>query len=186
LGDLPQDCEFEPTLPAPVVFSPFASGLRWDWITAAVQAIGKDLVIIGSDREAALSNPHVSRYMDKDWEYAGRLASEEALRLLARARLVLAPFIDGITGRRTSAMAALSAGARVVTRRGHLHDPHFDDCISGSALSKAEFARLAVSTWTSEDSASDRAKRISWYDEQLSPTALDTELLNVVLENRSL
>jgi glycosyltransferase involved in cell wall biosynthesis len=53
----------------------------------------------------------------------GYLPEKDTLQWLARADIVLAPFIDGISARRTSVMAALSAGRPVVTNRSYQTDP---------------------------------------------------------------
>ena len=93
----------------PVVFSPFAAGLRWDWIATAVRAIGapRGLTIIGGDEGGARARADIAPWIAPGWDWRGRLPAGDIIQLLSRARLVLAPFIDGITGRRTSICAAL-------------------------------------------------------------------------------
>ena len=54
---------------------------------------------------------------------AGELPSEAVAARLSIATLALQPFPDGISTRRTSAMAALGLGVPVVTTEGHLTDP---------------------------------------------------------------
>jgi len=180
LGNPPSKIESEPPLSSPVVFSPFASGLRWDWITAAVQSLGVGLVVVGSDYETFLEHPNVGRYANGGWDYRGRMSAEEALRLLARARLVLAPFVDGITARRTSAMAALSCGSRLLTSSGHLCDTWFAHGPATVVDSSAEFSDSAIDLWETEVTPSGRAERIAWFDEHLSPADLDSLLLSIV------
>ncbi|HEY8280334.1 MAG TPA: glycosyltransferase [Bdellovibrionota bacterium] len=53
----------------------------------------------------------------------GRLPAEEVSRWIARSTMLLAPFLDGISTRRGSAMAALSHGKPLVTTRGSSTDP---------------------------------------------------------------
>jgi hypothetical protein len=172
-----------PPLTAPVVFSPLASGLRWDWILAAVDAIGASpgLIVIGATlAEAAAHLP--GRYARAAWEWRGRQPASDALDLLARAPLVLAPFEDGITARRTSALAALSTGARVVTSSGHLYDAAFD---GGPivAHSPSEFAALAARTWRESDTPQARAARRAWHDARFLPATLDERLRALVAGN---
>ena len=180
LGDPPENIESEPQLPSPVVFSPFASGLQWDWIISAVEALDAGLVVVGSDAQAASDHTIVGRYASDSWDYRGRVTADEALSLLARARLVLAPFVDGLTGRRTSAMASLSCGARLLTSAGHLSDPIFGDGPAVIAGSKEEFVQAACAAWGNEDSASDREQRQSWYRDHCSAAHLDNQLLTIV------
>ena len=172
-----------PPLTSPVLFSPFASGLQWTWVVAAVQAIGADppLIVIGADADTARRHRTAGRWHDARWEYRGFAPPQDALALLARARLVLAPFEDGLTGRRTSVLAALSTGARVVSSRGHLFDPAFDASPVRLAGTEAEFAQTASHTWGEPDTEPQRGARLRWYREHLDPAALDARLLRLVL-----
>jgi len=182
LGEAPPTPQ-GPPLASPVLFSPFASGLRWPWIVAAVQAIGADppLIVIGADSQGARQHHTAGRRHDPRWEWRGFLPPQAALALLARARLVLAPFEDGLTGRRTSALAALSAGARLVSSRGPLFDPAYQDGPAQLAATEAEFASLAARTWDEPDDALRRTARLAWYREHLDPADLDARLLRLVL-----
>ncbi|HXV85407.1 MAG TPA: hypothetical protein VD793_01855 [Gemmatimonadales bacterium] len=182
LGDAPAE-PAGPPLDAPVLFSPFASGLSWSWIASAVEAIGAHppLIVLGATRETARQHHAARRWQDSQWEWTGFLPPADALGLLARARLVLAPFEDGLTGRRTSALAALSAGARLVSSRGHLFDPTLEGGPVQFADSRADFARLAANTWGEPDDAVRRAARLHWYRQHLDPRDLDDRLLTVVL-----
>jgi len=164
-----------------VVFSPFAAGLRWDWIDRAVRAIGAGLIVIGADRAAAAAHPVVSRYVAPEWQFHGRLPAPEALALLGRARLVLAPFVDGLTGRRTSALAAMSTGARLLTSDGHLVDPTL---VAGPAVlgtTPEGYARAAVECWQVPQTPDEREEQIQWYRTLLDARALDHMLLTLML-----
>ena len=108
------------------------------------------------------------------------MSATEALGLLARARLVFAPFVDGLTGRRTSAMAAMSCGSRLLTSNGHLFDPAFAEGPAVVTDSKKQFSRTARTLWDTEDTLSDREQRLSWYRERCLATALDDRLLAIV------
>ncbi|MBI4503071.1 MAG: hypothetical protein HY700_18175 [Gemmatimonadetes bacterium] len=169
-------------LPAPVVFSPFASGLNWPWIVAAARAVNATpgLIVIGATQEEAAHHPTVSRYMESGWTWRGRPDAGEVLSLLGRARLVLAPFIDGLTGRRTSACAALSTGARVLSSSGPLFDPSFPEAVPAAA-SEHEFVQLATRLWADTDSEPARARRLEWYARTLDPRLLDRRLLGILL-----
>jgi hypothetical protein len=170
-----------PELPSPVVFSPFAAGLRWPWIVDAVRAIGAGLIVIGADRATALEHPIVAPLVADDWDFRGRLPARDVLSLLARARLVLAPFVDGLTGRRTSALAALSTGARLLTSDGHLVDPTL---VAGPAIlgtTREGYARAAVECWEIPQTPDERERQLAWYQALLNPRALDHMLLTLML-----
>ena len=180
LGVPPALAQPGPMLPAPCVFSPFAAGLNWDWIAAAVRAIGEGLVIVGSDQQTAAGNPVLAKYLDLGWDCRGRLAGPDVLNLLGHAHLVLAPYVDGLTGRRTSAMAALSTGARVLSSTGPLFDPAFRDGPVALAASKSEFVAAAQRLWATDDPGAARAERLALYAERLDPQVLDRQLLDLV------
>ena len=173
LGPVPPATSPTP-LPAPVVFSPTAAGFRFGWIVAAARAIGAKpgLILIGT--HAAEAPPH------PDWDWRGRLPGPDALRIMAQARLMLAPFIDGATGRRTSLLAAVSSGARVISSGGPLLDPVFRDSPVLIANNEAEFVDLAVRTWNAPDAPAAREARLTWYGRHFEPAALDARLLRVV------
>ncbi len=167
-------------LTAPVVFSPFAAGLNWEWIVRAVRAIGAPggLVVLGATEEEARQHP-IGRWFEPGWDWRGRLPSAEIVPLLARARLVLAPFVDGVTGRRTSVCAALGTGARTLTSTGHLFDPFFRQGLDVAATG-TEFAERAAALWAAPDPPAERARRLEWYDRFLDPRLLDARLLRLV------
>lgn len=170
-----------PQFEAPLVFSPFASGLSWPWILAAEAAVGSTgLVIVGATwadaRARGLALPERAR----SWQWLGRLPSAGALAALARARLVLAPYADGLTGRRTAALAALSTGARVVSSTGPLSDPVFAGGPVELAGNAAAFSRLAAERWAAPDDTRARAERRAWFDREFDPNRLDGRLLAIV------
>ena len=179
LGDPDRTAPSGAELPAPVVFSPFASGLNWDWIVAAAQCAGAQpgLTVIGTDWETARRHPTLKRWADPAWDWRGRLGATSVLALLAHAKVVLAPFVDGLTGRRTSAFAAASTGARLVSSRGPLFDPAFDAAPFALATTKSEFCELTRALFQTPDPPGERRRRAEWYDERLAPKGIDRQLL---------
>lgn len=182
LGEPLSQLPTQPPLTAPVVFSPFAAGLEWRWIVAAVEAIGATppLIVIGADEQEVRDHHVVGRWWRAEWSCRGRLPAEEVLPLLSRAPLVLAPFGDGLTGRRTSAMAAMSAGAQVLSSVGPLFDPLFDDSPVALARTAEEFVERARRIWSDPDSHSHRDERLEWHHAHLEPKTLDARLLDLV------
>ena len=185
LGEPPAEPRGLP-LPAPVVFSPLAAGLSWHWIVAAAQEIGAEprLTVIGATWEQAHADRVVRPYADPTWDWRGRLPAAAVLDLLMRAPLVLAPFSDGLTTRRTSAMAALSAGARVVSSTGPLFDERLTEAGVALAADKHSFVSLARAVWHTPDQPADRAGRLRWYAEQLDPRRWDRYVLRRLLAER--
>ena len=169
----------ETSLPAPVVFSPLASGLNWAWIAEAVEAVGATpgLIVIGADWETARRHRRLRRWADPAWEWRGFLERSAVLSLLARARLVLAPFVDGLTGRRTSALAAASVGAPLLSSRGHLFDRALETGPFALANTAQEFRDLAVSLFARSRSAASGQPKLEWYQRHLAPAELDQKLL---------
>jgi hypothetical protein len=168
---------------APVVFSPFASGLAWPWILAAQAAVGapSGLVVVGATWEEARSRGLALPPRARGWRWLGRLPSADALAALARARLVLAPYVDGLTGRRTAALGALSTGARLVSSVGPLGDPVFADGPVELARNAAEFGRVAAARWAAPDDGVAASERRAWFERHFNPVRLDSRLLEIVL-----
>jgi hypothetical protein len=172
-----------PDLAAPVVFSPFAAGLAWPWILAAAAAIGATppLVVLGATHAEAVARGLPLPADAATWDWRGRLPGPEALTGLARARLVLAPYVDGLTGRRTAALAALSTGSRVASARGPLSDPVFEAGPVALADHRTAYADLARDLWMRPDSGDGHAVRRRWFAEHFDPDRLDDRLLAIVL-----
>jgi glycosyltransferase involved in cell wall biosynthesis len=78
------------------------------------------LLIIGSGDLDGIHVSNPDRVVD-----AGYVPADRASRLLACGDVFLAPFVDGVSARRTSVMAAMAHGLPVVTTTGHLTDPIF-------------------------------------------------------------
>jgi glycosyltransferase involved in cell wall biosynthesis len=105
------------------VFSPAASGFRHDWVRhAAARLAGSSHRVwvrfgFGSDRGLP-QLPEGARCLTVG-------PGEQALmaRTMRAMDLVAAPFVDGLTLRRGSAMFALASGIATVSSTGPLHDP---------------------------------------------------------------
>ncbi len=168
---------------SPVVFSPFAGGLNWKWIAAAAEAIDATpgLTILGADAAAGRQHPSTRPWVRDSWEWSGFLEPPEILAAVGRARVVFAPFIDGATGRRTSLLASLSTGAKVISASGPLLDPVFRDSPVSLASSDAEFVQAAVDSWSAADDADKRKQRIAWFARHFDPATLDQRLLGIML-----
>lgn len=111
-----------------VYFSPRGSGKDCALVDAVWNRL-KDLprvrwVVIGAERdEARKILPRMSA--DPSALFAGYLSPDMVSRWLLAADLCLVPFVDGISTRRTSAIAAMAHGAPVASNTGRLTDSIF-------------------------------------------------------------
>jgi len=97
----------------------------WDLAKAAARQLkssGQDVAVLhlGPGKDYA-----ESLFKDLLWRSDGVLPAEELSRRLAATDVFLAPFADGISTRRTTAMAALQHGLPVVSTRGDATDEVF-------------------------------------------------------------
>jgi glycosyltransferase involved in cell wall biosynthesis len=119
------------------VFSPGAAGMATDWIAHAAAAGAHEaraawiLLGAGSEREPQ-AFPAGVRVRRLAW-----LPAERVSAVLQALDLALAPYQDGLTLRRTGAMAALAHGVAVVSSRGPLFDPALDGAAACAATAEA-------------------------------------------------
>lgn len=109
-------------------------------------------------------------------EFLGRLSADEVSRELQRATVVLLPFLDGVSTRRGSFMAALAHGCAVVTTSGRNTDPlipFHDFCLISAAEARPFFQDNALAllddSWAREQLGN---KARQYYDEHFSVAAL--------------
>jgi glycosyltransferase involved in cell wall biosynthesis len=102
-------------------------------------------------------------------EGTGRLSSVDAAAALGACDVLIAPYPDGVTTRRTSVMAALASGRPVVTTDGALTEPIWRDtgavalAPAGDPASFAQAVRQLASDPLLRASLGGRGRRI--YDE---------------------
>jgi glycosyltransferase involved in cell wall biosynthesis len=88
----------------------------------------------------------------------GPLASDDLARLLSAADLFLAPFVDGVSTRRGSVMAALQHALPVVGTEGHLTDA----CLRESgALRLVPAAQIATFANVASSLVQDQTRRVA-------------------------
>ena len=128
------------------IFSPAASGFAHDWIAAAVARLAPRTEVVwvrfgfGSDRALPgyPSGANVRTVGETDPATVGKVM--RALDLAA------APYVDGLTMRRTGAMLALAHGVPTVSSTGHLFDPQLRqiaDCEPSADAFAGRLERLA-------------------------------------------
>jgi len=99
-------------------FGSTGGGKQFDWVLEAWRRVsawepGCALVVIGGGRGIRLPAREASRF-----RALGYLPAPEASRALQAVDLLLLPFLDGVSERRSSFMAALAHGTPLVTRLG--------------------------------------------------------------------
>jgi hypothetical protein len=77
-------------------------------------------------------------------------------------------------------LAALSAGARVVSSTGPLFDPFFATGPLAFGADLEQFTAAAVRVWRTDDAPGHRVERRAWYGVHLDPRRLDQSLLRIV------
>ena len=128
------------------VFSPAAAGFRRDWIEEAARRLAAEAgrqrvtwVVFGNGADRVLAGPPagvaVRRVTERDAGVVGR-----TMRAVDAAA---APYVDGLTMRRTGAMLALAHGIPTVSSTGPLFDPRLADLAACEASAGALSERLA-------------------------------------------
>ncbi len=127
------------------VFSPAASGFRHDWIAAAAARLGGHPRVrwvrfgFGSARDLP-GYPAGPRTI-----VLGEGEPTIVARTMRALDLVLAPYVDGLTLRRTGAMLGLATGVATVSATGPLFDgalASLADCLDSPAAFAARVAEL--------------------------------------------
>lgn len=107
------------------VFSPGASGLRRDWVCRAASALRERPVRwVFFGRNAETPPPGFPAGVPA--KCLGWVEPAKASEIFRALDIAAQPFEDGLTLRRTSAMAALAHGVPLVSSRGALFDPSLD------------------------------------------------------------
>ncbi len=126
------------------VFSPGASGFLADWIAVAAGRLA------GHPRTRWVRFGHGSERPWPGWPSGGRTITlgegppDVVARTMRALDLVAAPYADGLTLRRTSAMFALASGIATVSSTGPLFDPTAGALAACEPTADAFAARLAV------------------------------------------
>ena len=126
------------------VFSPGAAGLLTDWLARAARGGVRNAVWVyfgaGSERGPE-GLPADLRVLRLGW-----LPPERVSAVLQALDLAVAPYADGLTLRRTGAMAALAHGSALAGSRGPLFDPALEGAaaLADSAGAFAEAVRALV------------------------------------------
>ena len=128
------------------VFSPAAAGFSHDWIAAAVRRLASHprvtWVLFGFGSAKAWpgfpSGDHVI--------VAGEGTPDRIAATMRAIDIAAAPYVDGLTMRRSGAMLALATGIPTVSSMGHLFDADLTalaDCEPDAAAFAEKLARLA-------------------------------------------
>lgn len=143
-------------------FSPAAAGFRRDWIEEACQRLASDPRVIwvsfGFGHQLVPQRPptqlRVIRVPDTN--------AETVTRTMRALDIAAAPYVDGLTMRRSGAMLALAHGIPLVSSTGHLFDERLADLAACESSSDAFASRLVRLVGSDEDRAA-LAKRARGY-----------------------
>ena len=124
-------------------FSPHAAGFLHEWVAEAARRLVDDRRVVwvtfghGSERLPA-GLPSEARVLR-----LGTLSPEDAGNAMRALDVAVAPFFEGLTMRRTSAMLALAHGVPTVSSTGHLFDGRLGALAACEPTADAFAARLA-------------------------------------------
>lgn len=150
-----------------------------DWVIEAYDQLPESiqnqfpLVIVGSKIE---NLPCQELIKKRDIRVLGYLSPTDVSTLLHFSSLVLAPFVDGVSSRRGSVLAALSNGSLVITNKGRNTNPEipWDQfslvCSSDLKADYTNFVSNAVSQLSSFEIKKAEAKKayLQFFDSQIS------------------
>jgi glycosyltransferase involved in cell wall biosynthesis len=114
----------------------------------------------------------------------GEVPTAELARTVRALDLLVAPYVDGLTMRRSSAMAALACGVPVVSSTGHLFDfrlAEFAACEPDAGAFASRVALLA----RDPDARAAAARRAAEAGRVSSPATLATAILEVLVAPRA-
>ncbi|MBI3780394.1 MAG: glycosyltransferase [candidate division NC10 bacterium] len=165
-------------------FSPLGSGKRFDFVGAAWRQLREhipqvSLVVIGANADEVQGRFRDIPGGDKVC-YTGYLPPEDVSRHLLALDFVLAPFEDGISCRRTSAIAAMAHGLPLVTTRGQLTDPLFEGSpmVLIPAADSEQFAQAAADLAADAGRREDLGRRTrAFFDQHFSWKIIAQNLL---------
>lgn len=115
-----------------VMLNPLGTGKQFDLVSRVWKRLASrhekvGLLIVGVGREEALRRFPAAPDGDRT-AYTGFFPDEAASRLLGCADVGLAPYVDGLSSRRSSTISMMAHGLPIVSTRAELTDPGvFDD-----------------------------------------------------------
>jgi glycosyltransferase involved in cell wall biosynthesis len=129
------------------VFSPRAAGFNAAWLASGAAALAREPAVRWIFFGAGSDAPPDGFPARPGTLCLGWLAPERASAVFAALDVAAAPFDDGLTLRRSSAMAALAHGVPLVSSRGPLFDPALEDaavCAEGAGDFAEALRRLVT------------------------------------------
>jgi glycosyltransferase involved in cell wall biosynthesis len=159
------------------VFSPAAAGFLRPWIEEAAKKLAGNAqvawIVFGFGEELVLRDPPPgSRVLHvPDHE------PEVVTRIMRALDIAAAPYVDGLTLRRSGAMLALAHGVPTVSSTGPLFDQRLSELAACEATSAAFAARLARLVMNQGERAA-QAARAQGYRTKASVEVLARQLLN--------
>jgi len=157
------------------IFSPGAAGLRGQWLVEAAAGLPAQppvrWVFFGGG-EAPPGFPESVPIARLGW-----LDAERASEVFRALDFAAAPFEDGLTLRRSSAMVALAHGVALASSRGPLFDPELESAAlcAATAAEFTEGLRTLVADPARRDALAQRGR--AWYEAHGSVDVFAAQLL---------
>jgi len=156
------------------VFSPSASGFLADWVVAA-HAASRDTrvrwILFGRGSEAL-----AARLVGGQVSALGELPPSAAADAMRAMDVALAPYVDGLTLRRTAAMLAVAHGVATVSSSGPLFDPQLS-ALAAIAPDAGAFATEVKRLVEDVEHRREIAARTAGYEELASVRVLARALI---------
>ena len=159
------------------VFSPSAAGFQRQWIEEAARKLAGHMqvawIVFGFGDELVLREPlpgtRVLHVPDRD--------PETVTRIMRALDIAAAPYVDGLTLRRSGAMLALAHGVATVSSTGPLFDPRLGELAACEETPAAFVTRLTRLVLNPGERAA-QAARAQGYRTKASVEVLARQLLN--------
>lgn len=165
------------------IFSPAASGFAHDWIARAVARLEGVHNVVWVRFGFGSEQPRPGYPSGPGTIMAGESSPAEIAATMRALDIAAAPYVDGLTMRRSGAMLALASGIATVSSQGHLYDPALGTLASCEKDASAFADRLAELVANPEARRA-LAARTAGYAGQASMESLAQRLLDDLEEAR--
>jgi glycosyltransferase involved in cell wall biosynthesis len=152
----------------------------YDFVLAAATKLERPVHCLG------ITTPELEKWLGRQTDALialGRLPAAEISRWLSRSSLVLAPFMDGISSRRGSAMAAFAHGKAVLSTRGSSTNasiPWNDFCFFPEQPGPEAFAARAAELSARQNLGETGQRALAFYERNFSWPVLAARLLEKI------
>jgi glycosyltransferase involved in cell wall biosynthesis len=158
------------------IFSPAASGFSHDWIEAAARRLASHANVVWVRFGFGSEKPWPGYPTGPNVIIAGEGPPEQIADTMRAIDIAAAPYIDGLTMRRSGAMLALATGVATVSSEGHLFDADLR-ALADCEPDAGAFARRIAQLVDDASARSNLAKHARGYAKQASIESLAERLI---------